>query len=444
MKVTRLPIDPGPAAWDAILPPAPAYPTLVGEQSADVAIVGGGFAGLAAARRLQQLAPDTRITVLEARRIAEGPSGRNSGFMIDLPHHLSSSDYAGAIEADRQQTAANRHAIRFAKEAAQEFEMPAEAYRPVGKVNAAATEKGYRHNHDYAEHLEAMGEPYELLDADAMRELSGSGYYRSGLFTPGTAMLQPALYSRSMAAGLSRGGVGIYERSPVTAFERDGAGWAVVTSGGRVSAGKLVLTVNGHIESFGYFQRRLMHIFLFASMTRAMSEDEVAKLGGEPNWGFTPSDPLGTTVRRISGIGGDRVVIRNGFAWSPGRSVTKAKTERVCARHDKTFVARFPNLEGVEMEYRWGGLLCLSRNDAPAFGEIEQGVYSACCQNGLGTARGTLQGILAAEQLVGHESELLTKALGQPQPTKLPAEPFASIGANAVMHWQEFRAGAEL
>ncbi|MEM6496323.1 MAG: FAD-binding oxidoreductase [Pseudomonadota bacterium] len=444
MKVTRLPRDPGPAAWNAILPPAEHYASCEGKQTADVLIVGGGFAGLAAARRLHQLSPDLKIIVLEARRIAEGPSGRNSGFMIDLPHHLSSNDYAGAIEADRRQTEANRLAIQFAKQAADDCGMPQEAVRPVGKINAAATDKGHHHNQDYAKHLSEMGEPYELLDAGAMRDLCGSRYYRSGLFTPGTAMLQPALYSRCMADGLTRSGIKIFEESPAIRFERHAAGWDVATPNGHVSAGKIVLTVNGHIESFGYFKRRLMHIFLFASMTRGLSNDEVTRLGGEPNWGFTPSDPLGTTVRRISGIGGERIVVRNGFSWSPSRAVSDAKLDRVCARHDRTFTQRFPDLASVDMEYRWGGLLCLSRNDAPAFGEIEKNVFSACCQNGLGTARGTLHGILAAEQIAGETSELLRHTLAQPEPSKLPPEPIASIGANSVMHWQEFRAGAEL
>ncbi|MEM8977710.1 MAG: FAD-binding oxidoreductase [Pseudomonadota bacterium] len=444
MKVTHLPRDPGPAAWNAILPPAEPYASCEGNQTADVVIVGGGFAGLAAARRLQQIAPDLRIIVLEARRIAEGPSGRNSGFMIDLPHHLSSNDYAGALEADRQQTEANRLAIQFARKAAEDYGMPEEAVRPVGKINAAATDKGHHHNKDYAKHLGEMGEPFELLDAKAMRELCGSQYYRSGLFTPGTAMLQPALYSRCMADGLHRSGVTIFEDSPAIWFQRKASGWVVATLNGQVSTGKLLLTVNGHIESFGYFKRRLMHIFLFASMTRGLSSDEVVQLGGEPDWGFTPSDPLGTTVRRISGAGGDRIVVRNGFSWSPSRSVSDSKLDRVCARHDRTFIQRFPELAGIAMEYRWGGLLCLSRNDAPAFGEIEQNVFAACCQNGLGTARGTLHGILAAEQLVGETSELLQRTLAQPEPAKLPPEPIASIGANSVMHWQEFRAGAEL
>ena len=63
---------------------------------ADWLIIGGGFAGLFAARRLTQLAGrDERILLLEAGRIGDGPAGRNSGFMIDLPHVLFGVDYAG-------------------------------------------------------------------------------------------------------------------------------------------------------------------------------------------------------------------------------------------------------------------------------------------------------------------------------------------------------------
>ena len=118
-------------------------------------------------------------------------------------------------------------------DAAEEYEMPDEAYRPVGKVNAAATEKGHHHNQDYAAHLAEMSEPYELLDGDAMREVSGSSYYRSGLYTPGTAMLQPALYNRGIAAGLQRSNVGIFESSPAVGFARDG-GYNVYAGGDRI------------------------------------------------------------------------------------------------------------------------------------------------------------------------------------------------------------------
>ncbi len=444
IQVSRQARDPGPAAWDAILPPAPACPGLENDHLADWLVIGAGFAGLAAARRLRQLHPGASIFVLEARRIAAGPAGRNSGFMIDLPHNLTSEDYAGGLEADRIQTVMNRSAISFAGEAAGDYEMAEEAFVVSGKTNVAASAKGAKHNLAYAQHLGALGETHELLDGRQMRELCGSEYYRSGLYTPGTAMLQPALFVRGMAAGLAAQGVRIFENSPVVALKRAAGVWTAKTGNGSVQSPRVVLAVNGHAESFGFFKQRLMHVCLYASMTRALSEDEQRMLGGERRWAFTPADPMGTTVRKISGTGGTRIIVRNRFTWNPDRSADAARLQTFGKAHEKTFRARFAMLDGVEMEYCWGGFLCLSRNNVAAFGEVDEGLFSACCQNGLGAARGTSSGMLAAELASDRMSDHLRYMLDQPGPSRLPPEPIASIGANAVLRWGEFRAGAEL
>jgi len=444
VKVDRLPFDPGPAAWDAILPAADRYSSLDQNITADWLVIGAGFAGLSAARRLRQLHPTDRIVVLEARRIAEGPAGRNSGFMIDLPHNLASSNYAGALEEDRIQTGMNRHAINFAKAVANEFGFSAETVAATGKINAAATQKGMAHNQDYARHLAILGEPHELFDAQQMKDLCGSSYYGQGLYTPGTAMLQPALYVRGLAGGLSMQGVEILENSPVISLEKTGVDWKAETTQGSVSTPKIILAVNGHAQSFGLFKRRLMHITLYASMTKGLSAEANKALGGESKWAFTPADPLGTTVRKISGIGGTRIVVRNRFTWSPSRQVSPDRIKSIAKVHDRSFQARFPSLKDIGMEYRWGGLLCLSMNNVAAFGEVDEALFSACCQNGLGTAKGTLSGLLAAEQASGVGSEFLDHLLSADAPKKLPPEPFSSIGANAYMRWGEYRAGREL
>lgn len=444
MKVTRQPMDPGPAGWNAILPQQSEYPELADAQSADWLVVGAGFAGLAAARRLKQLHPRDSIVVLEARRVAHGPAGRNSGFMIDLPHNLTSDDYGGALEADRTHARLNRAAIDFNAEAAAEYGLSDEAFCRPGKTNAAATEKGMAHNRTYSAHLSRLGEPHEMLDATQMREMTGTTYYRGGLYTPGTALIQPAMFVRGVAEGLRRQGVHLFEMSPVTGLEREGASWRATTPKGQVSAGKVILAVNGHVESFGFFSRRLIHIYLYASFTRALSADEARTLGGEPRWGVTPADPIGSTVRRICGTGGDRIVVRNRVSYHPNRECSEDRVAAYGRSHDKSFAARFPMLRGMEMEHRWGGQLCLAWNGAPAFGELEQGLYSACCQNGLGTAKGTLSGLLAAELASGTGSQNLNDMLAEPAPSRLPPEPLCWIGATAQMRWGEFKAGAEL
>jgi len=154
ITIRNLPSDPGVPAWNALLPPNRSYPVAEGNQTADFIVIGAGFAGLAAARRLHQLNPTSKIVILEARKIAEGPCGRNSGFMIDLPHNLGSRDYAGDENRDQVLTAMNREAVSFSSDAALEYDIPEEAFSRSGKVNAAATERGVANNRNYADHLE--------------------------------------------------------------------------------------------------------------------------------------------------------------------------------------------------------------------------------------------------------------------------------------------------
>lgn len=443
IKVSKLPVDPGPAAWDCLLSDREPAIDLNKNITADWLVIGAGFAGLAAARRLSQLCPTDRIVLLEARRVAEGPAGRNSGFMIDLPHDLSSSDYGGALDKDIALTSDNRHAIDFAGDMARDFDMSDEAFVRSGKINAAATEKGHRHNQDYAAHLAKMGEPCELFDAARMRELTGTDYYRSGLFTGGTAVIQPAMFVRNAAKGLASERVQIFENSPVSALKRD-RDWIATTPNGQVCAPKVIMAVNGHLNSFGFARGRLMHVFTYASMTRALTADEVASLGGASIWGLTPADPMGTTVRRISGSGGDRIVVRNRFTFDPEMTVDARRISQVARDHDRSFAARFPMLRGVEMDYRWGGRLCLSRNNVSVVSEVETNLFSACCQNGLGTTRGTLSGMLAVELATGTTSDWLNRALAADPPARLPPRPFAELGAKALLKWQELKAGAEL
>lgn len=444
IKVNKLPSDPGPAAWNSILEDRTISAELAERRTADWLIIGAGFAGLAAARRLRELHPTDQIVLLDASTIADGPAGRNSGFMIDLPHDLSSDDYGGAPDADRLQTQVNRAAIAFAENTARDFGLTEEALVVSGKINAAATKKGLKHNSDYAAHLTTMHESHELLDAAQMKSVTGIDYYKGGLFTPGTAMLQPALYIRGIADGVVMMGVSLYEKSPVVSLQLAGSDWIAKTPLGAVTSPRVILAVNGHAESFGFYTRKLMHVFTYGSMTRQLTKDEVNRLGGEARWGMTPADPMGTTVRRISGIGGDRLIVRNRFTYDPSMEVTKSRLEKVARSHDQAFKARFINHCAIPMEYTWGGRLCISRNNVQAVEEVKPGLFTAVCQNGLGAAKGTLGGMVAAELASGQYSDLVQQVTGQGDPTSLPPEPIAWLGANAVLRWDEFRAGREL
>lgn len=438
-RARRLPVHRGVAAWRAILPAAPAFPTLTGKHTADVVVIGAGFAGLSAARRILQIYPSLRVTVLEAGRVAEGAAGRNSGFMIDLPHELTSSDYAGSGD-DRAMIALNRHAIGFARAAVHDYDIPAAYFDPVGKINGAVSAQAAAHNLSYAQHLETLSEPYEMLDAAQMQAITGSCYYHSGLYTPGTVMLQPAGYVIGLAKGLSQS-ASLYENSPVTELRKAGSDWIVTTQSGAITTPRVILANNGHLESFGLAAGRLMHLFLYASMTPELPQDA---LKGQARWGITPSDPMGTTVRRIdSAQGGNRIVTRTYATLRSGMEASARDLSRATSLQREKFDRRFPELAGLAPEYEWAGHLCLSLNNVSVVGEQDTGLFAACVQNGLGTARGTLTGIAAAELALGETSEV-TQFFGQePAPRCLPPRPFRDIGANAIIRWKERQASEE-
>jgi glycine/D-amino acid oxidase-like deaminating enzyme len=438
--------DLGQSGWTAILPARSVQAPLQHDVECDYLIVGAGFAGLSAALRLQQLEPQASIVIVEAVEVAQGPSGRNSGFMIDLPHGLTTGSYAGDDSRDRRYIRMNRAAIEFATSVARQFEFPAEAIGISGKVNAAACAIGTRNNREYATHLDRLGEAYEMLDARAMQDLCGSDYYQDGLRTPGTAILQPAIYIRAFADALiQHANCQLYENSPVTEFSRNADRWNVRTKQGSVSAARVILAVNGLIETFGFYQHRLMHINLYASMTRALSKSEIEELGGASRWGFTPSDPIGSTVRRIDGTGGSRLIIRNRCTYEGSMELPQNRLQQIKPDHERTFYARFPMLRNVEMEYCWSGRLCLSRNDVWAVGELDQGLYSACCQNGLGVSRGTIAGIVAAEMACDFDNEsLIPDYQAEVAPKRLYPEPFMTLGARGVIKLKERCASREL
>lgn len=444
MSVKRLPVENGVSGWEAISERPFPVRTLEGDVTADWLIVGAGFAGLSAARRILELRPDDKIVLLDASEVGKGTSGRNSGFMIDVPHNLSGGEYSsGQADATRLEMAQNRSAIAFATKAAEEYGMSRETFDPAGKTNAAATARGLKLNQSFGASLKGAGEKHTFLDARDMRELTGSDYYRGGLYTPGAVLIQPADYIRSFAAGLSSR-ISIFERSAVTSLKREGGSWIARTSGGKVTAPRVILGVNGHVDDFGHYRGRLMHIFAYASMTAPFPADEFGrKASGEEKWALLPADAMGATVRKITTNDQSRIAIRTKYTYETKLEVSDWRMGKIAKAHRDALDARFPGLKQVPFEHSWAGRLCLSLNHVPAFGEIEEGLFSACCENGLGTVKSTLAGMMAAELATGTQSRHLEQYMDHPEPSRLPPEPLAWLGVNAVIRLQELRAGRE-
>jgi glycine/D-amino acid oxidase-like deaminating enzyme len=439
LDFTRLPAPDGVNGWWESLPAPYAAKTVLSERRFDWVVVGGGITGLCAARRLAELAPDASIALVEADRIGRTTAGRNSGFFVDLPHDISSESYSRSVEADKADVRMQRHGIDYVRSVVKHHQIDCD-WRDDGKFHASVNRKGHAALAHFAEGLERIDEDFQWLDEAAIANVTGTDFYHGALFTPGCSTVQPAALMRGLAA-TQPGNVSVFELSAVKSMEDQGPDKVLTFAGGKLIAKRVILCTNAYAATFGGHPNGLLPVYTFASMTRAMTPDEVRQLGGTRSWSLIPADPMGSTVRRLVT---DRICVRNHFAFRPGLEVSQGDLAKAKSLHQRSFDRRFPMLKNVELEYTWGGPLCLSVNNGALFGRRSDGVFEAVGCNGLGLSRGSASGKLIAEYALGQDHDLVRQLLNQPHPRSLPVRPIADVAVTAAIWMKEFSAGAEL
>lgn len=437
MKIQELPADDKSCGWFHLSKKRPARPAHAGQTRARWAVVGAGFTGLAAARQLALKFPKDEVVLIEAQQVGYGASGRNSGFAIDLPHDLGAPDYIGDPATARMNLKMNLAAQAIIKRLVSQFGIECQL-SSIGKYQAAIEDKGLRVLEAYKSGLDKLGQAYEIIDGKDLPSHIGISFYRKALFTPGTILLQPAALVKGLADSLP-GNVALYEDTAISEIEY-GSPIVLRHARGSIAVDKLVLANNAFASSFGFLKGRLLPVFTYASMTRQLTEEEQARLGGKPAWGIIPADPFGSTLRRTPD---QRLLVRNSFSFNPNGKSNGSYLQRVASAHRKSFESRFSMLPGVEFEYTWGGGMCMSRNHSSYFGELAKNVYGALCCNGLGVTRGTITGTLLADWLAGERNELIDFLVSSAGPNLNPPQPFLSFGVNANLRWGQFRAGLE-
>lgn len=273
-------------------------------------VLGAGFTGLAAARQLALHHPDDEVILVEAQEVGFGASGRNSGFAIDLPHDIGAADYIGDLPTARMNLKLNLRAQAILRGLITQHGIDCQI-RPDGKYQAAVEDKGLAVLEAYRTGLEKLGQPYQMIDARDLPEHFGTGFYRKALYTPGTQLLQPAALAKGLAESLPAN-VTLHERTTITHIEQ-GRRITLKHSNGEIVADQLLLTNNAFASYFGFLAGRLLPIFTYASMTRPLTEDEQARLGGKASWGIIPADPFGSTLRRTPD---QRLLVRNSFSFN--------------------------------------------------------------------------------------------------------------------------------
>jgi glycine/D-amino acid oxidase-like deaminating enzyme len=423
VRTRRLPHEDDDCGWTALLPPLAPPRRVQGAERADCAVIGAGFTGLAAARRLAGLQPDWRIAVLDAQRVGGGASGRNSGFVVDLPHYAPRH----GVEGNRRLLRLGRAGLQHLRELVRAHDIACD-WSERGRLHGAATATGLHELQVFCAGAEALGEAYERLDREQLAQRIGTTYYRAGAYTPGTVMVQPAALARGLARSLPAN-VDLFEASPVHAIHSAG-GFTLDAGAGTLRAPRLLVATNGFTPALGLLRDRVVPLMTFASLTRPLSSAEAAALGSEPEWGLVSEAQMGTTLRRLHH---GRVLIRNTVRYAPTLRASAALRRRVREYHRRDLCARFPSLAGVDFEHTWGGVMGASFNGAQFFGRLQPELYVAGAYNGVGIAMGTISGVLLAELVVGADSALLTEMRSLPGPTWIPPEPALGIGVRATL-----------
>jgi len=438
-QVSSLPADDAACGWFYTSAPRKARPAHQGNSNARYVVLGAGFTGLACARQLALNCPNDEIILIEAQQVGFGTSGRNAGFAIDLPHDIGAKDYIGEITAAKNTLALNKLGQNLLRDCIETYSIDCQM-RPSGKYQSAVEKRGLAILEAYQSGLEKLGEPCQMIEAADLPEHLGTSFYKRALFTPGTFLFQPAALVKGLADNLPKN-VALYENTPITAIER-GEKTKLIHANGSITADKLILANNIFGMHFGFLQKHMLPVFLYASLTRVLTKEEQQALGGKDSWGVIPAHPFGSTVRRTPD---QRILMRNCLSFNPDAKPSPAHLERFKQRHRFSFEQRFPMLPNVEFEYSWSGCLALSQNHQGFFGELAPNIYGVLCCNGLGVTGGTVRGTLLADWLTqkSEHQPLIEVLLAGKKPNRLPPQPFLSLGVNATLCLGQYKAGLE-
>jgi glycine/D-amino acid oxidase-like deaminating enzyme len=429
MSFSPLPDYRDPCGWNALLPAREPCQRITGRASAAYAVVGAGYTGLAAARRLKELQPDADIVVLEGSVIGEGSSGRNSGFANprDSKVGLSVDQLARAEKLNRFASEGFNCLVEAMHQGGFDCDL-----QQTGRITAAATDPGAAKVRGMVEGAIAHGIAHQALDRDALQSIIGTGYYKCGIRTDDGYLLQPAALIRGLADTLPDG-IRLHEQSPVMSLSRDKT-WCLRTPDAEIRAGTVILATNAAVKHFGYWRDGLVTIFTYAALTEAMAPSDAAKLGS-PAWGVLPAHRLGTTLRRV---GPNRHMVRSLYAY-------EAPLDPALVRAALTgcFHRRYPHLAHVALEHVWGGTTALTMNGSPRWGRIDDGLYASAGCNGSGLVKGTVLGKRLAEMIVtGDPQEELQAVFGSA--SRIAPEPFRRVGFKVISAIERRKAGAEM
>ena len=359
----------------------------------DLAIVGGGYTGLSTA--LHAAEAGLSAHVIEAHEIGHGGSGRNVG-LVNAGVWMPPSAVRSALGPEH----GPRFLRRFADGPAMVFDLierhqiRCEATR-TGTIHAAHAPSGLKDLEARWRDWAQMGEPVDLLDADAMAQKLGSRRYTGGLLDHRAGTVNPMGYARGLARAARAAGAGISTGVRVTGLVRLADGWRVETDEAPLEARAVVLATNAYTDTlWPGLARSFTPIWYFQLATEPLG-DRVAGIlpEGQGVWDTAP------VMRSIRRDGAGRLII-----GSMGRvhgDVTRGLSQRWARRE---LARMFPDLGPVRFEQAWDGQIAMTPDHLPRVHELAEGLYTPIGYNGRGIITGTIFGQAIAGLLTGHDA----------------------------------------
>lgn len=380
----------GDTYYSRTLTDASPRPSLEGTVAADVAIVGGGLAGLTAALDLAR--SGRSVVVLEAERVGWGASGRNGGFVGPgyATGHANIARMVGSEKA-RALHQLSIEGVRIVEENINDLAI-SDNKRVYGKMSVLR----YNDPDGLTQHCEMMKREFdyhlEVMPTEAVRAVLHSPKYYQALYDPACFHFHPLNYARSLAKAIESLDGRIFEGSRVIGCDLDGAEKTVRTVHGEVRARDVILAGGGYTDDLvPRLRRSILPIATYVLLTEAAPE-RIAEAVRTP-MAISDNRRAGDYYRLVDE--GARLL------W--GGRITTRTTEprRLAEMMQKTMISTYPQLEGIRVETAWSGLMAYARHLMPLIGQVQPGVWYVFGFGGRGMNTTAIGGRVIAEGILG-------------------------------------------
>ena len=401
-------------------------------------IIGAGYTGLSAARKLGQIYPNKKIILVDAQLAGEGASARNSGYLVDttLNDGFNSNK---ELENYKKKSDIYTLGINVVKKFIEEHQVDCD-WNECGKYFASSKIEDNKTLINFSDILSRLGFEHNLLDNIELSKKLGTKFYNIALYTKGGILLHPGKLSRSMVNALPNN-VKLYENSNLFKWSSFKDYILCDFKKGVIKAKKIIFATNGFLQSLGIRANYNFPITLTASMTRPLTDNEFNSIGKPKEWGVLPVRPMGATVRMTRDR---RILIRNTAEVYNPFEMQKKELEKRSVFQKIGISKRFPELPSNIIQSTWSGIVSRTRNSSQIFEKIKENIFVAGCYNGSGIGVGTLFGEQIAIKAANENSREINIIEKRNKPKWLPPQPFLNIGIKSRLFYERFKARSEL